>query len=78
MTIHGRWLAVLGPGLPVGGVRLDTEPGTRAVRSLAVEADVRSTVVTVRDQLGIPGEPTDEPTLRLAGRSKLTCEVRKP
>lgn len=50
----------------------------RTLRSLEVEADVRSTVVTVRDLLGIPGEATYEQTLRLAGTSKLACEVQTP
>jgi hypothetical protein len=48
----------------------------RTLRSLAIEAAVRSTVVTVRDLEGVAGEPTYEQTLRLVGRSKLTCDVR--
>jgi hypothetical protein len=50
----------------------------RTLRSLEVAADVRSTVVTVRDLLGVPGEPTYEQTLRLTGTSKLRCDVRTP
>lgn len=50
----------------------------RTLRSLEVEADVRSTVVTVRDLLGVPGEPTYEQTLRLTGTSKLSCAVQTP
>lgn len=48
----------------------------RTLSSLSVEAELRSTVVTVRDLEGIEGEPTYEQTMRLVGRSKLTCEVR--
>lgn len=48
----------------------------RTLRSLAIDAEVRSTVVTVRDLEGVAGEPTYEQTLRLVGRSKLTCDVR--
>lgn len=47
----------------------------RTLRSLEVEAQVRCTVVTVRDLEGVEGEPTYEQTMRLAGRAKLSCEV---
>jgi hypothetical protein len=46
------------------------------LRTLSVEAVARSTVVTVRELEGIEGEPTYEQTMRLVGRSKLTCDVR--